>query len=58
MILQKGTKIKILPIQKSTIFEILDRETKVNVLKYKNDFVKVIFNNKVGWVHKDVINYK
>jgi hypothetical protein len=58
IMLQQGTKIKILPIQKSTIFEILDRETKVNVLKYKNNFVKVIFNNKVGWVHKDVIDNK
>ena len=55
-ILPKGTKIKILPIEKSTICSILDKDTEVKILQQKNGFLKVLFKNKVGWVNDKIIN--
>jgi hypothetical protein len=47
-----GTKIKILPLDKSTIFLITKEKTRVEVIKKYKNFIKIIINNKVGWIYE------
>lgn len=58
-IVAKNTKVKILPINDSTIFYIPTENEKVSVLGENEGYYKVMFENeKIGWVHKDFINLK
>jgi hypothetical protein len=51
--LDKNTKVYILPMQSSTIFKTLDKQTKVEVIKSTNTFDKIILPNKqIGWIKK------
>jgi hypothetical protein len=56
IVLKENTKIKILPIEKSTVFYITREEIKAKVIKYQNNFVKIIFNNKIGWINENVLS--
>ena len=51
----EGAKIRILPIDKSTTFHILHAPMTTEALQRTNSFTKIIYNNKVGWVHEKFI---
>jgi hypothetical protein len=49
--LQPNRKIYILPTNLSTIYKDINITTKVEILKEKNGFLKILFQNKnVGWI--------
>ena len=50
IILQKGTKVHLLPFKDSTIFIILKDDKKVKVLSYKNGYKKIEINKHIGWI--------
>ncbi len=53
IILQKGVGLKILPTKNSTIFYIVPKDTKVDVVYERKGYYKVILpNQKIGWVKK------
>jgi len=53
IVLNKETKVYILPTNLSTIYKILDKEEEVEILMKKEKFIKILFKNKnVGWVKK------
>ena len=53
--IMEGAKIRILPIDKSTTFHILHSPMTTEALQQTNSFTKIIYNNKVGWVHEQFI---
>lgn len=55
-ILKKSTNIYILPTFNSTVFKVLDEDTKVEIINSNDQFVKVVFQNRqIGWAKKDDI---
>ena len=50
IVLKEGTKVHILPFDKSTVFLIIGVDTKVKVLDTKGSFKKIEFNNHIGWI--------
>ena len=51
MKIAKGSQIKILPTQKSTIFYTTNRTLYVQKLDTKNDYIKILLpNGKIGWI--------
>ncbi len=57
--LKKGSKVHILPMEKSTVFSITDQKEQVDKLAHTKDFVKVeLPNKKIGWVaNEDLCTY-
>ena len=56
VVLKEGTKIRILPVENSTIFYKNAQVVKVKVLHKKRGYLKVILpNQKIGWVKEDDI---
>jgi len=52
IILNKNTKVYILPTSNSTIFSIIKKKEEVEILIKKDHFIKVLFKNKnIGWVN-------
>jgi hypothetical protein len=52
--LQKNEKVYILPTANSTVFKIVEHAEEVEVLNTKDDFTKVLFQNKnIGWVKNE-----
>ncbi len=53
VVLQKDTKIRILPTYNSTIFHITDKKVLAEKLNSTKEYVKVLLpNDKIGWVKK------
>jgi hypothetical protein len=53
LILNKDTKVYILPTSKSTVYKILESKKIAQVINDKGDYVKVLFDNdNIGWVEK------
>jgi len=54
--LSQGTNVYILPTKLSTIYKVIERDRKVEILIEQKNFLKVLFKNKhIGWVRqKDV----
>lgn len=51
IILEKNTKVYILPTQNSTVFKFVQEEEEVEVLNKQGRFTKVLFKNKnIGWI--------
>lgn len=51
------TKVKILPIERSTIFYITQKDEKVEIFDKEGGYYKVFFDNgKIGWVEENSIN--
>jgi len=51
LLLNKGIKVYILPTHNSTVFSILKKEEKAQLLIRKDKFSKVLFkNNSIGWI--------
>jgi len=50
VVLHKNTAIHILPFEKSTVFVIVNNDTKVKVLMNKDGWNKIEFNKYIGWV--------
>jgi len=48
--LHKGMKVHVLPFEHSTVFMIIDKNVKAQVLYTKNGYKEIEFNNKIGWV--------
>ena len=48
--LQEGTKIHILPFEKSTIFLVLEIGEKVKILDIQNGYKKIELHKHIGWV--------
>jgi hypothetical protein len=56
ILLDKNTKVYILPTKNSTIYEILDSKKVVDIINKKDNFIKVLFKNEnIGWVKKSDI---
>jgi len=54
ILLNKDDKIYILPTKNSIVYKILNKKELVEVINEKNNYKKVLFNNKhVGWVKND-----
>jgi hypothetical protein len=53
ILLQKGTKVQILPTPQSTIIYITKKEEKALVLDRKKDYTKIKIDNKIGWIKND-----
>lgn len=54
ILLNKNDKIYILPTQNSIIYKIVKHKELVEVINEKNNYKKVLFNNKnVGWIKDD-----
>ncbi|CZE48151.1 SH3 domain-containing protein [Campylobacter geochelonis] len=52
-VVNANTKVKILPIEKSTIFYHTKDAEKVNIFDKNNEYYKVLFKNgKIGWVNQ------
>lgn len=52
--LKSEISVRILPTENSTIFYISKYEEGVEILSYRKDYVKILFNDgKIGWVKKD-----
>jgi len=51
--LKPGTKVQILPTPNSTVFYIIKKEQKVEILNKRGNYVKIKINNKIGWVHEN-----
>ncbi len=50
-IINKGTKVRILPTANSTIFYVAKKRESVEILNIKKKYVKILLpNNSVGWV--------
>ncbi len=48
----KGSKIKILPTEKSTIFKTIDKTIYAKKLDEKDDYIKILLpNGKIGWMN-------
>lgn len=56
-IVKQEAKVRILPIDRSTIFFISGKEEEVEILAQTDNFYKILFDNsKIGWVDKkDII---
>lgn len=55
-IVSKDAKVKILPIEKSTIFYIPNSDEKVEIFEQNNNYYKVLFENgKIGWVNSQYL---
>jgi hypothetical protein len=53
--LKPGINVYVLPTKTSTIFRIIKKDTKVEILYQNKNFIKVLFPNKnIGWIKKDV----
>ena len=51
IVLKEGTSVYILPTKKSTIFKTLEQRELVEVINKKENFKKVLFENKnIGWI--------
>jgi hypothetical protein len=50
IVLKEGTKVHILPFDKSTIFLIIGVDTKVKVLDTQGKYKKIEFDNHIGWI--------
>lgn len=58
-IVSKDAKVKILPIEKSTIFYIPQNDEKVEVFEQNKNYYKVLFENgKIGWVNSEYLRKK
>jgi len=56
LILNKDTKVYILPTTSSTVYKILRNKKIAQVINDKDDYVKVLFDNdNIGWIKKDDI---
>lgn len=55
IILPKNTQIKILPTPQSTTIEIVNTPTKVKILQKNKNYIKIKYQNKIGWVKNDDI---
>lgn len=56
-VVKGGTKVKILPIENSTVFYISDKDENVEVFDRNKDYYKVLFyNGKIGWVSSSSID--
>jgi len=53
VIIPKGTKVHILPFEKSTIFYITKQPIKVKILYNTDDYKEIEFNNKIGWIKNE-----
>jgi arsenate reductase-like glutaredoxin family protein len=52
--IKKGTKIHILPLEKSTIFEVTDKKIYLNKIGSTKECIKVeLENEKIGWVKNE-----
>ncbi|MBL0687748.1 MAG: hypothetical protein JJV95_06620 [Sulfurospirillum sp.] len=50
--IEKGSKIKILPTEKSTIFYVTDRTMHVQKLDSKDNYIKILLpSGKIGWLY-------
>ncbi|MEA2050044.1 MAG: hypothetical protein U9O56_04885 [Campylobacterota bacterium] len=55
IIIDKGTKVYILPTKNSTIFHTLKQKKLVKIINTKNEFQKVLFQNQtIGWIKNDI----
>ena len=51
MIVQKDTKVYILPTINSTIYKVVEKKQEVEILKENEKFIKILFKNKnIGWI--------
>jgi len=51
VLIQKNTKVYILPTSNSTIFSILNEKKEVEILIKKENFSKILFKNgRIGWI--------
>ena len=56
VMLKKGTGLKILPTQNSTVFYILEDDISVDIVHTKGKYIKVLLENKkIGWINSDDI---
>ncbi len=53
IILKKGTKVQILPTKNSTVFYIVKKDTKAEILNKRANYIKIKINNKIGWVNEN-----
>jgi hypothetical protein len=52
--IKKGTQARILPTKNSTVFYIFDRDSNVDVLNKRGDYIKVLTgDSNIGWVDKN-----
>lgn len=52
--LKEGTRVRILPTEKSTMFYTIKKPTKVEKLNEVNSYIKVLLSNgKIGWIKKE-----
>ena len=55
----KGSQMKILPIEKSTVFYVTSRTLYAQKLHEKDKYIKIILpNGKIGWIEKDEYDSK
>ena len=53
IIINKDTKVYILPTKSSTVYKIVDKRSEVEVLQKKKGFIKILFTNKnIGWIRE------
>lgn len=56
ILLEKDTKVFILPTKNSTVYQTLDSKHIVEIINKKENFVKVLFeNNTIGWIKQNDI---
>jgi len=51
--LKPGTKVQILPTPNSTVFYIIKKEQKAEILNKRDNYIKIKINNKIGWVNEN-----
>lgn len=52
--IKEGTRVRILPTEKSTMFFTIKKPTKAEKLNTKNNYIKILLpNGKIGWIEKE-----
>ncbi|NLY03753.1 MAG: hypothetical protein GXZ15_02765 [Campylobacter sp.] len=58
-VVKNGTNVKILPIERSTVFYVTQKDENVEIFNKNEGYYKVLFNNgKIGWVRENSISIK
>ena len=52
IILKPGTKVQILPTKNSTVFYVVKKTQKAQILNKVKNYVKIKIDNHIGWVHE------
>ena len=53
IVLKPGTKVQILPTKNSTVFYIVKKTQKAEILNKRKNYVKIKIHNKIGWVYEN-----